>query len=113
MVLSCTCVIDGVLTRWQAVKGEFGFRQGASIPRPMLMDFTVMPKSKVDMTEVKERLKDRQKNETRARLANTSKEVKRAIVDGRNSRADQPELNRIHVGGVAAKVASMGWADRK
>lgn len=51
-------------------------------------------------------------NPVKKRINDTTKEAKRVIVDGRNSRADAPELNRIHVGGVASKVASMGWTTK-
>ena len=46
------------------------------------------------MGEIKERLKDKVVNPVRKRINDTTKEAKRTIVDGRNSRADAPELNR-------------------
>ena len=52
----------------KAVKGEFGFRYGASVPRPMLMDFTQMPKDKVDLSAITERQKDGMKSEAKKRL---------------------------------------------
>lgn len=92
-------------------KGDFGFRYGASVPRPMLVDFQKMPESKVD-TELKIESAKERVNAVRDRLFKVGVESKRGMTDGRNTRAEAPELNRMHVGGVAEKVCSMGWAER-
>jgi hypothetical protein len=103
----------------KAVKGDYGFRFGASVPRPMLVDFTKQPETKIrgrdgremDLEEVLERAKESQ-SEVRTRLSNIGKETVRSNTEGKNMRAKAPELNRLHVGGVAAKVTSMGWTER-
>lgn len=102
----------------KAVKGDYGFRFGASVPRPMLVDFTKQPETKivqngreVDLEEVLDRAKDAN-NETRSRLSKIGVETVRGNTEGKNMRAKAPELNRLHVGGVAAKVTSIGWTDR-
>lgn len=51
-------------------------------------------------------------NETRSYLSELGVETVRGSTEGKNMRAKAPELNRLHVGGVAAKVTSMGWTDR-
>lgn len=58
--------------------------------------------SQVDMGEIKERLKDKVVNPVRKRINDTTKEAKRTIVDGRNSRADAPELNRCDIAPTCA-----------
>jgi len=164
----------------KAVRGDYGFRFGASVPRPMLVDFTKQPQSKIMINghemerevryaacttvrvqnflcvqstritsisdalpcvwddfltfeflayslefckytvfwcvlkmeqDVIERSKDN-KNETRSRLSKIGVETVRSNTEGRNMRAVAPELNRLHVGGVAATVTSMGWTDK-
>jgi len=102
----------------RAVKGDFGFRFGASVPRMMLVDFVKQPESKivingrvVDIEEALDRAKD-DKNEVRARLGKIGVETIRGNNEGKNMRAKAPELNRLIVGGVASKVSSFGWTER-
>ena len=103
----------------KAVKGDYGFRTGASVPRPLLVDFVKQPVTKItdrqgremELEEVLERAKEG-KNEVRSRLGKVGVETIRGNTEGRNMRAKVPELNRLHVGGVAAKVTSMGWTDK-
>uniref|UniRef100_A0A7S4P0L4 TFIIS N-terminal domain-containing protein n=1 Tax=Guillardia theta TaxID=55529 RepID=A0A7S4P0L4_GUITH len=96
----------------KAAKGEYGFRYGASVPRPMLFDFTMAPESKIDVEERLESSKERNR-ELRDRLIKVGIEHKRGDKAGRNERADAPELNRMHVGGVASKITSIGWAEKE
>lgn len=103
----------------KAVKGDYGFRTGASVPRPLLVDFVKQPVTKItdrqgremELEDVLERAKEG-KNEVRSRLGKVGVETIRGNTEGRNMRAKVPELNRLHVGGVAAKVTSMGWTDK-
>jgi hypothetical protein len=77
----------------------------------MLVDFTVAPASKVDVEDRVERAKD-SRNEQQERLHKVAIDARKSNMVEKNERASAPELNRIHVGGVAMKTVSMGWADR-
>jgi hypothetical protein len=77
----------------------------------MLVDFTVAPASKVDVEDRIERAKDN-RNEIHEKLRKVAIDARKSSHMERNERASAPELNRIHVGGVAMKTVSMGWADR-
>ena len=75
---------DSVTSSGQkATKGDFGFRYGATVPRPMLVDFMRQPETKImrngrelDLEEIQDMAKEG-KNETRLRLSKIGVETVR------------------------------------